>query len=184
MFYVTEYGLWVFSSDRGDTVTLYHLAKKKKILHVITKSYFDFKTHFSPNTLGHCTVYGKQSILNTWHPSLSSNDSRRYHWNELFPCLAIETNGYVIVWQQYHLRIQSQRQMSFSLYICTFFEHITYITSDLTRYIIEEKKNEKEMILNAILKLWYGVGRDDIGVSFINIVDLVRSVCSFKADSI
>ena len=74
--------------------------------------------------------------------------------------------------------------MSFSLYICTFFEHITYITSDLTRYIIEEKKNEKEIILTAILKPWYGVGRDDIGVSFINIVDLVRFVCFFKADSI
>lgn len=74
--------------------------------------------------------------------------------------------------------------MSFSLYICTFSEHITYITSDLTRYIIEEKKNEKDIILNAILKPWYGVGRDDIGVSFNNIVDLVRSVCSFKADSI
>lgn len=45
MFYVTECSFWEFSSEREDRVTLYHLAKKK-ILHVITKSYFDFKMHF------------------------------------------------------------------------------------------------------------------------------------------
>lgn len=132
MFYVTEYSLWEFLSDRGDRVTLYHLAKKKKDSSCHNEKLLWFQGAFPPNTLGHCTVYGKQNLLNTRHPSLSSNNSRRYHRNELFPCLAIETNGCVIVWQQYHLGVQSQRQMSFPLYICTFFEHITYITSDLT----------------------------------------------------
>jgi hypothetical protein len=48
------------------------------------------------------------------------------------------------------------------------------INCDLIHHIIEEKKNIKEIILNASMKPWCGVGSDEMGVFFINIVDLVR----------
>lgn len=48
------------------------------------------------------------------------------------------------------------------------------INCDLIYYIIEEKKNIKEIILNVSMKFWCGVGSDEMGVFFINIVDLVR----------